>query len=295
MGGNIGVSSTPGEGSTFWFTLNVELDLERQEQLTEQRQALTDKHIAIVFSNADHGKNIQSHFDTIGMKTSLYLVDETKLSLDDQVDVVLTSDHVRKQMPELLQQCQRFDIPMVISRSNYENFKEEWVENIRAYFLFIPADIVDVEYKIIEAISGSAVVSEKKAASNEKHAKRYNILVAEDNSTNQLVIDSLLTSLGQSSTLVENGEQAVSTYTANPEHFDLILMDCEMPVLDGYKATKAIRQWEKDHKLESIYISAITAHALSEHEQKCLDTGMNQVIIKPIKRDHLSALLDKLG
>ncbi len=295
MGGKIGVTSTPGTGSTFWFTLNFKLDTEREVQLTHERKKLNGKKIAIIFSQSAHGNNMAAHFNSIGMQSTLYIANQQVPQLNaDEVDVVITSDHIGPLIPKLIEQCETLDIPMVISRSNYEHFDENWVKDSKAYFLFIPADIIDVEHKIIEAITGSSLANEQHTKPLDKHKNSYNILVAEDNNTNQLVIQSLLSSLGQTVTLVDNGELAVTEYSAKPSYYDLILMDCEMPVLDGYKATRAIRQWEKEQNIPGIYISAITAHALAEHEQKCLDSGMNEVIIKPVKREHLDALLDKL-
>ncbi|ARN74764.1 hybrid sensor histidine kinase/response regulator [Oceanicoccus sagamiensis] len=296
MGGDIGVSSSPNQGSTFWFTLNAKLDVERQQQLNQQRAKLKRKKIAVIFSNASHGKNLTAHFNSIGMEATLYITEQELPPLNaNDVDIVMTSDHIGQLLPELLQQCISMDIPIVISRSNYGEFEEDWTQSARAYFLFIPADILDVENKIIEALTGYDHSSPDTTAPLEKYSQQYNILVAEDNSTNQLVIQSLLSSLGQAITLVDDGEQALKEYTDKPNHYDLILMDCEMPVLDGYKATKAIRQWEQENAIEATYISALTAHALSEHEQKCLQAGMNEVIIKPIKRDGLLALLEKLA
>ena len=85
-----------------------------------------------------------------------------------------------------------------------------------------------------------------------------------------------------------NGLQALETYKTSPDKFDIILMDCEMPEMDGYTATKKIRQFEKMQNIKPIPILALTAHATSNTEKKCLDVGMNAHIPKPIKLQQIT-------
>jgi CheY-like chemotaxis protein/HPt (histidine-containing phosphotransfer) domain-containing protein len=84
-----------------------------------------------------------------------------------------------------------------------------------------------------------------------------------------------------------NGRDAVKAYTDNSTKFDLIFMDCEMPVMDGYTATKAIRQFERDNDLPRIPILGLTAYAMSGDRQKCLGSGMDEFMVKPISKNSL--------
>ncbi|MDB5103629.1 MAG: multi-sensor Hybrid histidine kinase [Fibrobacteres bacterium] len=116
----------------------------------------------------------------------------------------------------------------------------------------------------------------------------FRILVCEDNPMNQKVIRLMLEYLGYSSDLARNGEEALATLAMNP--YDLIFMDCQMPVMDGYEATRRIRA---SASLSANVVIAMTAHAMMGDREKCLAAGMDDYISKPIARDLLETLLVK--
>ena len=91
--------------------------------------------------------------------------------------------------------------------------------------------------------------------------------------------------------VVENGQQAFDYYRNHHREIDLILMDCEMPEIDGYEATRIIRQFEQANSLQAKPILAITAHVLPELQAKCRESGMNDVIAKPIVVESLLSAL----
>ena len=119
---------------------------------------------------------------------------------------------------------------------------------------------------------------------------QFKLLLAEDNKTNQLVATTMLKKLGYAVDTVDNGEEAVQALADN--HYDLVLMDCQMPVLDGYRAAQAIRQSDIDFKRDTP-ILAFTAHAMMNNDQRCLDAGMNDYITKPIRLIELKEILEK--
>jgi CheY-like chemotaxis protein len=123
-----------------------------------------------------------------------------------------------------------------------------------------------------------------------KSSKR--ILVVEDNLTNRLVVEAMLGKLGLAYETVENGLEAVQRVTTGIPP-DLILMDCQMPVLDGYEATKQIRQWEQQQGKPRLPIIALTAGAYEEDRQDCLAAGMDDFLAKPIDLNQLTALLKR--
>lgn len=118
------------------------------------------------------------------------------------------------------------------------------------------------------------------------------ILVAEDNAINQLVVRKLLELLGAEVTMVENGKLAVTQVCERHADFDLVLMDCQMPVMDGFEATRQIRAWERTQTLSrAMPIVALTANALAGDREACLAAGMTDFASKPITRAALAEVL----
>ena len=143
-----------------------------------------------------------------------------------------------------------------------------------------------------QSVSGEVELEESKGkvlafpVSNAKVATHSTtkILVAEDNSTNQLLTLSFLKSLGYSAQAVANGLEALEAFKTG--NFDLILMDCQMPEMDGFEATKQIRNFESSTG-GHIPIIALTANAMKEDEDRCKSAGMDDYLSKPIKKDRL--------
>ncbi len=112
--------------------------------------------------------------------------------------------------------------------------------------------------------------------------KQNKILLVEDNTDNQNLAMRILTKAGFVSDIAENGQKAVNAVKEN--HYDLILMDIQMPVMDGFQATKHIREWEKESGKKRTPIIALTAHAIKGYHKKCLENDMDDYLTKPIKR-----------
>jgi signal transduction histidine kinase/ActR/RegA family two-component response regulator len=126
-------------------------------------------------------------------------------------------------------------------------------------------------------------------AVNKEYAFEGHVLVAEDNKTNQMLIKILLDEMGVSYTVVDDGEEAVNTFLK--EDFDLILMDINMPKLDGIQATKRVRQADTEHR--AIPIVALTANAMKEDVEAYHEAGMNAHVAKPIDANLLAKELSK--
>lgn len=119
------------------------------------------------------------------------------------------------------------------------------------------------------------------------------VLIAEDVLTNQEVIRGFMSELGHEITMVDNGIRAVQDYQRHSEDYDLILMDCSMPEMDGFEATRAIRNFEKIQGTQPTPIVALTAQAFAEHRQQCLNAGMNDHLSKPITLKSLVNTLNR--
>ncbi len=115
------------------------------------------------------------------------------------------------------------------------------------------------------------------------------ILLVDDTQSNQFVAQNMLEKLGCKVDTANNGLKAIELI--NKKHYDIVLMDCQMPIMDGYEATKKIRANEKDGN--HTIIIACTAHAMSDDKQKCIDAGMDDYLAKPIKEQDIVKILEK--
>ena len=130
-------------------------------------------------------------------------------------------------------------------------------------------------------------------AARDAPTRRLHVLVAEDNAVNQRVIVRLLEKLGHIPILAYNGQEAVEAYESRP--FDVVLMDVQMPVMDGLAATQAIRQSEaRNPGRRRLPIMALTAYAMRGDRERCLAAGMDEYLTKPVKPEELAAALNRL-
>jgi two-component system, sensor histidine kinase and response regulator len=118
------------------------------------------------------------------------------------------------------------------------------------------------------------------------------ILLVEDNKVNQMVAEAMLKKLGVKVDVAANGEEAISKVTAGND-YAVVLMDCQMPVLDGFAATREIRAWEAAQGARRVPIVAMTAHATEGSRVLCIDAGMDDYLSKPVSMQNLGAILGK--
>ena len=128
-------------------------------------------------------------------------------------------------------------------------------------------------------------------SSTAQSVNRGRILLAEDNPVNLELIKTILQLFGYQVDAVGNGKQAVDAYCRGA--YDLILMDCQMPVMDGYEAVRAIRKQERQSGTRHIPIVALTAHALPSDRQYCLDAGMDDYLSKPFRQEQLREIVER--
>src|SRR5690606_19428675 len=136
---------------------------------------------------------------------------------------------------------------------------------------------------------------QKQTEQNYHLFSHLNVLVAEDNAVNRMVIKGLLGKLHIEPELVENGVAAFNAVRQASAPYDLILMDCEMPEMDGFEATRSIREFELSNNLPATPIVALTAHALQEHREAVFACGMNHYLSKPVTLDSLYSTFEKTG
>ena len=300
MGGSISVESQPGQGSTFHFTANFGIERPRVEQHSSRWRSLTDLPVLIVDDNATNRRILVEVFTNwrmrpVAVESGVYALAKLQESLhkNKPFAMVLLDGHMPEMdgfaVAERISQDPRYNgvkLVMLTSAGQRQDVARCHKLGISAY-LNKPIKQSEL-FDVISNVVGQAV-AEKPGASI-RHRKDLpahrglHVLLAEDNSVNQLVAKRILEKLGHRVTVVSNGREAVSAVKA--DKFDLIAMDVQMPEMDGLDATKAIRAREETTG-RHIPIIAITAHAMKGDSERCLAAGMDAYTSKPIRSREL--------
>lgn len=162
------------------------------------------------------------------------------------------------------------------------------LEKGSTFWFEITVPIIEDNSKLIPANKPISINDNYQSKTNESY--RAHLLVAEDNPGNRFVIQEMLECMGCNVSISDNGKEALHAIETNQGKYDIIIMDCQMPEMDGYEVTKIIRtkEWGKN-----LPIIAITAHALHGDRQKCLDAGMDDYLTKPIRITDIEKILNK--
>lgn len=309
MGGKVWAESVQGEGTTFHFIAKMrkssvshakklsQLDLKGTKMLIVDDNKANNDIIEHILSNA--GINTTALLDeTKTMSTLAQAEDEGQpfdlVIIDLQMPVISgfelatmirTSDLMAK------------DIPFLAYTSSTEKLAKKCKEVGFSAFLSKPARrsilLRTLSRTLGHVYEDEDDKKEKKLVTQysvrEEIKQSISILLVEDNLVNQKLATMILTKAGYHVEVASNGKIAVDMFTSDPGKFDTILMDVQMPEMDGYEATREIRELG----FTDIPILAMTANAMKGDRELCLDAGMNDYITKPIKRDIVFNMLDK--
>ena len=311
MDGSIGVQSSEGQGSTFWFTVVFEKQ-PKQEPLSEiNLMDVKDKNILIVDDNATNRrwlsvllKNWGFHSsEAASAKQALELLEESIL-LGAPYDLALLD----MQMPEMdgetlgrkiKEKKILKDISLILltslgKRGDASRFEKAGFEG----YLTKPvkqSHLYDCILTILNSKKNPAVQKEKQIVTRhivaENRKRKVRILLAEDNIVNQKVALKILEKNGYRAEAAANGQEALHALKLAP--YDLVLMDCQMPVMDGYEATREIRNSKSEGINKKIPIIAMTANAMKGDREKCIVAGMDDYIAKPVNPKTLKETIDR--
>lgn len=291
MGGEIGVHSELGVGSTFWFKLNLPA---QKMVVSPQGEELKDKRFLIVDDVAVNRRLLSEWISDWGGTSEEAQDGEDALAkLESQnFDFILLDFH----MPSLdgIQTAKRIHrskarlvaLPS-IAEDNLNRFEQAGFHGLlrkplkRRLLNYLLISLLDEQNRFVTA---DTIVRNTK--STPKPASGSNILIVDDSEVNRKVTSRFLKFFGIESAQAENGVVALEKLEEGA--YDLILMDCQMPEMDGYEATRQIRS-----KGISIPIVALTASVLPENKQKCLEAGMDDYLTKPLSKDRLEDVLGK--
>lgn len=300
MGGTISVESKIGEGTTF----TVELELRLQETETDKdfwaHHGIT--HALIVDDEVEVCTHIIGAMSGTGVSMQFAVDGYTAVAMTEKafktgpefdlilldwkmpdMDGIETARRIRKVVPE--------SVPiMILTAYDWSEIEEEAREAGITGFLPKPFFLSNFMQTVEEA-AGSAPVEEETEAEDINDLKGKKILVAEDNELNAEIITELLNMIGISVTIAENGKRAVELFeTADEDEYDAILMDIQMPVMNGYEATKIIRAFSAQ-RAKDIPIIAMTANAFAEDVKEALECGMVAHVAKPVDLNRLEHTL----
>jgi two-component system sensor histidine kinase/response regulator len=315
MGGEIGLESRPGEGSRFWFTMPVDvLEIDRS---FESNSALQDLRALIVDDNATNRGIVCQHLGAWGCRVGMAADGASALEdlhraaqRGEAFDLVLL-DMMMPGMTGLeVARAVRAEpslrsarIVMLTSVGVVLSSQEQAELAISAH-LTKPLRMKELRRALLIAVEAetgrvSSVFDRPVAKSVARAPLGADILLAEDNEVNQEVATAMLEGLGCRVRVARNGRVAVDLLER--EHFDMVLMDCQMPELDGFEATAEIRERETRSQVDAragsrrarIPIVALTAHAMQGDRERCLQAGMDDHVTKPFSRDELAAVIER--
>jgi two-component system sensor histidine kinase/response regulator len=314
MGGEIGVESAPGRGSTFWFTVRLEKQAERAAAVNHAPPVevnLAGVRVLIVDDNETNRKILQHQVATWGMSERLAASGTEALSVlrraaadSEPYDLAILDMKMPTMDGLTLARAIKSDpatasvrLVALTSLSQLNVFDELRAAGVAAW-LTKPIKQSQLYDCLVTALSeplaspaGRASTAgereDKNVAASEERRQHARILVAEDNPVNRQVALHQLRRLGYDAEAVTNGREALDALAG--ADYDLVLMDCQMPEMDGYEATTEFRRREGGSRHTPVV--AMTAHALPNARERCLAAGMDDHLAKPVERESLQSVL----
>jgi PAS domain S-box-containing protein len=304
MGGEIGLESSPGKGSQFWFVLPLEEAPAQADPAEAGLAALAGVRVLCVEKNAGTlaslataltGWGLFCEEASSGVEALERLREACKRGqsfqlaiMDQQLPVMdgLTLANILREDTRLR------TLPLVVicpfARAGTER------EQLQARFDVIlnkPVRREKLRQCLLSLLSPDKAAQDATGETSQpdQPLRRARILLAEDNQVNQQLAVHLLTRLGHRVDVAGNGQEALEAHAKLP--YDLVVMDCQMPERDGFSATREIRSW--DGEKGRVPIIAMTAHAMPGDRQRCLDAGMDDYVSKPIQPRSLAEAVER--
>jgi CheY-like chemotaxis protein len=302
MGGEIQVESEVGVGSVFTFTIRVGLDA-RPESRSSRVDLLPGKRVMLIEGNPRWSEIIGEHLNAWGVAYEAANAGATMLDrltaahggpspfdvvvIGMDVQDISVSDLVKRvrshptsaQLPVILLTTFRSDVSLTEGERKFVTQLQK------------PIRFSELYNCLAGSFSGSFKEGPVAALGPARESRGGRVLVVDDNEINQFVATEELERLGYRVEIASNGLEAVEKVQGGG--FSAVLMDCQMPGMDGYTATREIRKWERETGARRMPIVALTAHALVDERARVFDAGMDEYLSKPFRAASLEKILDR--
>ncbi len=318
MGGDVGVRSVSGQGSTFWFTVHLQRDLEGKP-LVPSFRGMAGEKVLIAHPHESIRKILQGYLRGWGfrcdellpegrlldlLQQSVALQDPYRFVLADIDDLGHDARSLSGQIDAISRLAPQTNLILISSPDRFLSADDIVLSRPVGVLTkpVFPQDLHDAMGSLAEACGqdlpprfvGKIATHEDGPASGERKVEAKEnekaILVVEDQTINQMLMRTLLTQLGWSVDVASNGIEAVR-HVAEKD-YALVFMDCHMPEMDGFEATKQIRTFEM-RLGKHVKIVALTADAMKGDREKCLGAGMDDYLQKPVRAASIKEMLDK--
>jgi two-component system sensor histidine kinase BarA len=298
MGGEIGVESEPGTGSRFWVSLRLPTARDDSEDLP--RAPLLGRRIAIAESHALARQALQHQLEDCGLHVADFSNLDTltagvaQARLEGQpielaVLGITRHDIGAERLNAHLLELDRLACQvLVLCPTTEQAMFHGAVPNANSQLQAKPACTRKVRRALSDLVNPKRLRSESEPAMRDRPPR---VLCVDDNPANLLLVQTLLDDMGALVMAVDSGVTAIQAVKADP--FDLVLMDVQMPGMDGRETTERIRQWEATHSGPALPIVALTAHAMANEKRALLQSGMDDYLTKPISERQLAQVVLK--
>lgn len=311
MGGRIGVESQEGKGSTFWFTAIFKKQPEWDKAEISVPEDIRKKHILIVDDNATNRFVLKEQLKLWGCRykeassgeqaletlrlaraerdpCEIAIIDMQMPGMDGETlgQKIKQDPDLKNTILVLLTSLGKWSDARRIERTGFAAYLTKPVKQSQLYDCLAMVTGASAE---LPKDQPATTVTRYAVADDKKHQLR--ILLVEDNMTNQKVALNILKRFGYNTDAVANGKEAIKALEMIP--YDIVLMDCQMPEMDGYEATGEIRNPASKVLDHEVPVIAMTAHAIKGDRERCLEAGMDDYLCKPVNPRELCDMIEK--